>query len=197
MRCASFACPSIARAISRFIRSSFGSVGICAPRIAGNETRSAATIFLMVRHQNSGSWRPLCAAVMKRPQYSRLGTTSTRGPMHLSDLVLTSRLVGDTSARLEKITLLAALLKRLAPNEIPIAVGFLTGWPCRGKLGVGWASVAEARTIAGAVDPTLDLVEVDRAFTAIKAARGKGRKALLAELLTRATTDEQSFLGAL
>ena len=117
--------------------------------------------------------------------------------MHLSDLVLTSKLVGDTSARLEKISLLAALLKRLAPNEVPVAVGFLTGWPRQGKLGVGWASVAEARPIAAATAPTLDLLEVDRAFSEIKAARGKGRKALLAELLTRATEDEQSFLGAL
>ena len=63
--------------------------------------------------------------------------------MLLNDLVLTSRLVAETSARLEKIALLAALLKRLEPNEVPIAVGFLTGWPRQGKLGIGWASVAE------------------------------------------------------
>ena len=117
--------------------------------------------------------------------------------MHLNDLVLTSKLVADTSSRLEKIDLLAALLKRLAPNEIPIAVGFLTGWPRQGKLGVGWASVAEARPVKAATEATLDLSDVDRALSEIKAARGATRKQRLAELLTRATAEEQSFLGAL
>ncbi|HKW48792.1 MAG TPA: ATP-dependent DNA ligase [Gemmatimonadaceae bacterium] len=121
--------------------------------------------------------------------------------MLLNDLVLTSKLVAETSGRLEKIALLAALLKRLAPNEVPIAVGFLTGWPRQGKLGIGWASVGEARPAAAATTPTLDLTEVDRAFTELQAVRGKRsaaeRKRLLSELLTRSTSDEQSFLGAL
>jgi DNA ligase-1 len=115
----------------------------------------------------------------------------------LNDLVSTSKAVSETSARLEKIGLLAALLKRLAPNEIQVAVGFLTGWPRQGKLGVGWASVAEARQGAAAAAPSLELLDVDSAFTDIKAARGKGRKDRLAELLAHATSDEQSFLGAL
>ena len=121
--------------------------------------------------------------------------------MLLNDLVLTSKLVADTSSRLEKIALLAALLKRLAPNEVPIAVGFLTGWPRQGKLGIGWASVAEARPAAAATTPTLELGEVDRAFTELQAVRGKHsaaeRKRLLFDLFTRGTSDEQSFLGAL
>jgi len=121
--------------------------------------------------------------------------------MMLNDLVLTSKLVADTSSRLEKIALLAALLKRLAPNEIPIAVGFLTGWPRQGKLGIGWAGVSEARPVVSATDATLDLDEVDRAFTELQAIRGKRsaseRRRLLSELLARSTSDEQSFLGAL
>jgi DNA ligase-1 len=121
--------------------------------------------------------------------------------MLLNDLVLTSKLVADTSGRLEKIALLAALLKRLEPNEVPIAVGFLTGWPRQGKLGIGWASVAEARPEAAASSPTLDLTEVDRAFTELQAVRGKRsateRKRLLSDLLARSTSDEQSFIGAL
>ena len=119
----------------------------------------------------------------------------------LDDLVLTSKLVADTSGRLEKIALLAALLKRLAPNEVPIAVGFLTGWPRQGKLGVGWASVAEARPVTSASSPDLTLDDVDRAFTELQQLRGKRssteRKRLLWNLLARATPDEQRFLGAL
>ncbi|PYP60805.1 MAG: ATP-dependent DNA ligase, partial [Gemmatimonadetes bacterium] len=121
--------------------------------------------------------------------------------MKLNDLVLTSKLVADTSGRLEKIALLAALLKRLAPNEVPIAIGFLTGWPRQGKLGVGWASVAEARPSVSAATPTLDLVEVDETFTQLQSARGKRsgaeRQRILSELLSRSTADEQSFLAAL
>ena len=121
--------------------------------------------------------------------------------MLLNDLVLTSKLVAETSGRLEKIALLAALLKRLEPNEVPIAVGFLTGWPRQGKLGVGWAGVAEARPAAAADTPSLDLGEVDRALTELQAVRGKRsaseRKRLLSDLLSRSTSDEQSFLGAL
>jgi len=121
--------------------------------------------------------------------------------MKLNDLVLTSKLVADTSGRLEKIALLAALLKRLAPNEVPIAIGFLTGWPRQGKLGVGWASVAEARPTVSAATPTLDLVEVDQTFTQLQSARGKRsgaeRQRILSDLLSRSTADEQSFLAAL
>lgn len=121
--------------------------------------------------------------------------------MNLNDLVLTSKLVAGTSGRLEKVALLAALLERLAPDEVPIAVGFLTGWPRQGKLGVGWASVAEARPTAAVTTPELTLQEVDRAFTALRSVRGKSsaaeRKRLLSTLLARATADEQSFLGAL
>jgi DNA ligase 1 len=121
--------------------------------------------------------------------------------MQLNDLVHTSKLVADTSGRLEKIAHLAALLKRLAPNEIPIVIGFLTGWPRQGKLGVGWAGVTEARRAAGAIDPTLSLGEVDQVFTELQAVRGKRssaeRQRILSELLSRATEDEQSFLAAL
>jgi len=121
--------------------------------------------------------------------------------MQLNDLVLTSKLVADTSGRLEKIALLAALLKRLAPNEVPIAVGFLTGWPRQGKLGVGWASVAEARPATSATTPELTLADVDEAFTRLQSIRGKQsaaeRKRLLSDLFSRSTSAEQSFLAAL
>src|SRR5437762_2883769 len=121
--------------------------------------------------------------------------------MKLNDLVLTSKLVADTSGRLEKIALLAALLKRLAPNEVPIAIGFLTGWPRQGKLGVGWASIAEARPDAAATEPALQLTDVDRIFSELQSVRGKRsaaeRQRLLSDLLSRSTTAEQSFLSAL
>ena len=120
--------------------------------------------------------------------------------MRLHDLVATSAAVRDTRARLEKIALLADLLRRLDPSEVPIAIGFLIGWPRQGRLGVGWATAAEARPKTAAA-PTLSLSEVDASFAMLKALRGPRslaeRQRLLGELLGRATGPEQDFLLAL
>ena len=45
----------------------------------------------------------------------------------LSDVVSTSRRVAETPSRNAKIAELAACLRRLAPTEIEIAVGYLSG----------------------------------------------------------------------
>jgi len=60
--------------------------------------------------------------------------------LKLIDLVRTSAAVGAKPGRLQKISLLADFLGQLAGDEITIAIGFLTGWPRQGKLGVDWAS---------------------------------------------------------
>jgi ATP-dependent DNA ligase I len=120
--------------------------------------------------------------------------------MRLHDLVATSAAVRDNRARLAKIALLAELLERLAPAEVPIAVGFLIGWPRQGRLGIGWATLARARPPVAAT-PELSLLEVDAAFSALKAVQGPRsaaeRQRLLGELLARATSAEQEFLLAL
>ena len=106
----------------------------------------------------------------------------------------------DTRARLEKIALLADLLRQLPPQEVPIGIGFLIGWPRQGRLGIGWATAAEARPPASP-NPALSLSDVDSRFTALKSLRGPRsaaeRQRLLGELLGRATTPEQEFLMAL
>jgi DNA ligase-1 len=108
--------------------------------------------------------------------------------------------VRDTRARLEKIALLAELLRQLPSAEIPVAIGFLIGWPRQGRLGIGWATAAEARPAAAAM-PSLSLSEIDARFTVLKALRGPRsageRQRLLSELLGRATALEQDFLLAL
>jgi len=122
--------------------------------------------------------------------------------MLLQDLVQISQRVAETSARGLKVALLASVFSDLAPEEIEITIGFLSGWPRQGRLGVGWASLQEARS-AGVPPrtPSLDLLTVDEYFGRIKAASGKGSAAekqrLLRELLSRATEEEQRFLLAL
>ena len=121
--------------------------------------------------------------------------------MKLEDLVHVSAAVSATAGRLEKISRLATLLSRTPRDEIPIAIGFLTGWPRQGKLGVGWATIATARDQQPARDSSLELRDVDDTFERLSAVSGrnsgKERARLLAELFARATVEEQDFLGAL
>ncbi|MDQ3996756.1 MAG: ATP-dependent DNA ligase [Gemmatimonadota bacterium] len=121
--------------------------------------------------------------------------------MKLDALVQTSKAVAASPGRLEKIAKLAAFLKQVSAEEAAIAIGFFTGWPRQGKIGVGWATVAEARDTTPAATATLELLDVDRAFDALQSAKGKGsaaaRMQVLRELFARATADEQSFLSAL
>ncbi|HEY9229527.1 MAG TPA: ATP-dependent DNA ligase [Gemmatimonadaceae bacterium] len=121
--------------------------------------------------------------------------------MTLDELVQTSAAVAATSSRLEKVGHLATLLRRLSPDEVPIAVGFLVGWPRQGKIGVGWATVVAAREHQPASESTLDLLDVDRAFEQLQSVKGKNsanaRARLVGELFARARADEQEFLGAL
>ena len=121
--------------------------------------------------------------------------------MKFNDLVRTSAEVGATASRLKKIELLAELLRRLEPSEVAIAIGFLTGWPRQGKLGVGWATLASARPPDAVSSPELSLGDVDAAFTQIQGVRGKEsageRRRRLAELMARSTAAEQQFLFAL
>src|SRR5688572_26983974 len=121
--------------------------------------------------------------------------------MLLHDLVTTSAAVGEASGRLTKIGLLAELLARLAPEEIEIAIGFLSGEPRQGRIGIGGAAVWAAKDVAAAEAPALHLRDVDEAFTQIATVKGSGaaatRQQRLRDLLGRATRAEQDFIGRL
>ena len=114
-----------------------------------------------------------------------------------ADVVEASQLVTATSSRSRKVEILAELLGRLEPNEIPIVVGFLSGIPRQGRIGVGYAAVY--RTDAQpAGKPSLSVREVDRGISEIETATGSGstgaRRQLLDALLSRATAEEADFL---
>ena len=115
----------------------------------------------------------------------------------LAQLVATSARVGATMSRLEKIREIAACLRVMTPEEVPIGIAFLSGETCQGKLGASYATLQAAQT-SHAGQPSLTLQEVDSAFDALVKIKGKGsssqRTERLQALFSRATAEEQDFL---
>ncbi len=115
----------------------------------------------------------------------------------LAELVRTSSQVAGTSSRLGKIAALGQLLRRLAPEEIAIALPYLSGDIRQGRLSLGYAALRSAMGPAAAAS-SLTLHDVDETFARLKAVKGKGaaerRSALVSSLFARASADEQDFL---
>ncbi len=117
--------------------------------------------------------------------------------MLLAGVVETSRRITETTKRLQKIELLAGLLRQANPDEIEIVVAYLSGNIRQGKIGLGY------RTLQGpagspAIAPSLALGEVDHMLETIGGAKGSGsarqRTELVGHLMSRATAEEQHFL---
>jgi len=117
--------------------------------------------------------------------------------MLLQSLVQTSAAVAATSGRLAKITLLADLLKQANPDEIELAIAYLSGTIRQSKAGVGWATLNKARSHVG-TSARLHVRDVDETLEKISKTAGKGsageKQRLLSELFSRATAEEQDFL---
>ncbi len=120
--------------------------------------------------------------------------------MLLAEVVRTSEAVASTPSRSAKVAALADLLCRLTPDEVTPAVSFLAGRPRQGKIGVGWATL-RAVDPPPAPEPSVEVLELDAAVTALQAPAGPGstgaRHALLGDLLGRATTAEAGFIRRL
>ena len=121
-------------------------------------------------------------------------------PLSLADLVSTTDAVGATSARKEKVALLAELLGRADATETEIAVGLVAGDPRQGRIGVGWATVAGLR-VEPAAEPSHGIVDLDELLTAVATTHGSGskarREALLRAFLEQATAPEVDFVRRL
>ncbi len=116
--------------------------------------------------------------------------------MLFAQLVDTSRRVTETSRRLEKIDLIATLLRQAAPPEIEAAVAFLSGYTLQGKIGIGYAALRELPDAAAEI-AALQIAGVNTALDEMAGATPRQRRELLHGLMARATASEQSFLKAL
>jgi ATP-dependent DNA ligase I len=135
--------------------------------------------------------------------------------MLLDQVVRTSAAVASSPGRLAKVGEIAGLLREVPPGEIPAAVAFLSGELTQRQIGVGYAAIIDllgpdggpgsgpgrdpaARDLPSPAEPALTLAEADAAFGAIGAQSGPGsqaqRRALLRDLLARATEPEREFL---
>ncbi len=121
-------------------------------------------------------------------------------PMLLADVVATSSAVASTRSRNAKVESLATLLARCDADEIVPVVGFLTGEPWQGRVGVGWATLVAVRDdLIGPADAaTLTVTDLDRVISAVQVMTGAGSTAVrnhaLGELFGRATHDEADFV---
>ena len=117
-----------------------------------------------------------------------------------ADVVSASEQVAGTSSRSAKIAVLAELLGRLEPAEVRICVGLLSGVPRQGRIGIGYATIYGIDAPVAA-DPSLTVLEVDRAIDELQGAAGSGsgsrRTQLLSAVLARATEPEAEFLRKL
>jgi DNA ligase-1 len=115
----------------------------------------------------------------------------------LAEVVRASAAVAATPSRLAKIRVLADILRALAPDEVEIALPYLSGDIRQGRLTLGYSPL---RSVMGnpAASPNLALRDVDRAFGTLKTVKGKGssttRQDQLRNLFGKATAEEQDFL---
>jgi DNA ligase-1 len=113
----------------------------------------------------------------------------------LADVVRTSAQVGATPSRLAKVAALAERLRSLQPDEIEIALPYLSGELRQGKLALGYRTLNPGNAASTA---TLTLREVDSVFEQLKITKGRGSASQRAELLDalfgKATAEEQDFL---
>lgn len=120
--------------------------------------------------------------------------------MLFAEVVAASEAVASTRARTQKIATMAELLRSVDLEELPVAVGFLTGEPLQGKIGVGWRTLSQL-DVTPADEPSLGILDVHSTFTELAGIGGAGsqaaRAAALTALYSQATTAEQWFVGRL
>ena len=117
--------------------------------------------------------------------------------MLFADVVAASAAVAATRSRTAKATAIADLLRRADGDEVRPVTAWLAGDPLQGRLGVGWRTLGRLAHDPAAA-PQLTVPDVDRALTELAGTTGTGsaarREALLEQLFTAATADEQRFL---
>ena len=114
----------------------------------------------------------------------------------LADVVQASARVAATPSRLAKIAELSGCLRRVDPDEIEIAITYLSGDIPQGRLSVPFSLLH--KTPKTSTVPSLSLRDVDSAFRRLKETKGAGSAARKEEILNglfeKATPEEHDFI---
>jgi ATP-dependent DNA ligase I len=118
--------------------------------------------------------------------------------MLLSGLVECVGRVRATPRKLEKVALLADLLRQTVGRETEVCALYLTGTLPQGRIGVGWATLHSGLTEGPVEGEPLSLLDVDRMCEGVAGERGSGsterRLAAVKALFARARPEERRFL---
>ncbi len=127
--------------------------------------------------------------------------THSLGVVKLAEIVEASRDVAATRSRKQKTERLARLLGKLDASDVRAGVGFLCGELRQGKLGVGYRTLQQLQQLAGEVEPSVTVAELDATFQQLSELSGKGsagrRDQLLRELFARLSVAERDFVARL
>ena len=88
----------------------------------------------------------------------------------LAALVDASNTAAQTTSRRAKRDAIAACLRAASPDEVEIAVAYLSGEIRQGRIGIGYATLASQRGTPAA-EPVLSLLDVDAALGQLAAHR--------------------------
>ena len=120
--------------------------------------------------------------------------------MLLARVAQASEAVAATRSRKAKAGVISELLSEATVAEIPIVVGFLSGVPRQGKVGIGWATVADLDP-PDEPGPGLEVEAIDAFLDTFPSITGPGsqerRARALEALISGATPEEVSFLRRL
>jgi DNA ligase-1 len=109
--------------------------------------------------------------------------------------------VRATSRRMEKVALIADVLRETSGRDTELVALYLTGAVPQGRIGIGWRTVRSAMPEGDPIGEAPTLLDVDRVLGTIAAEKGPGsserRLGALRELLRRADAAGRRFLGEL
>jgi DNA ligase 1 len=114
----------------------------------------------------------------------------------LARIVETSQTVAATRSRKAKVEALAATLSQAEVDDLEVVTAYLGGSLLQRRTGVGWRGIGSPPPPAA--EASLTVAEVHAAFDHLAGLSGSGsqatRKSAVADLLGRATADEQQWL---
>ena len=116
----------------------------------------------------------------------------------VSHLAFVSRKVSTSSARKAKVAALADALREMDPQDIEVAVHYLSGDLRQGKIGISFASLRAAAQAPSSPQSELTVRHLDENLSSYAGIRGAGsvakRSALLADVFGAADVDTREFL---